>query len=270
MTIIDSFRLHAKNLHKDYKTQSIYFDKEADCDCFRYEPMFFDIDAIFLDFDIPEEKFTLNNAQHIIAKLAGFKKWPQLASASDPELQLAKLLFDNMHKISAEEWEWYIFGAESDNRMEFDAETRLDIFKQVFAEVEGHQSDQMDYRLQRIIIPIDGEDKKEKKTKAQQQPNKKAKKARKISALPLKGNDRKKFIKVANEVFPYVLERLDPRYPQIVQAIWDPAFYIDQVLLRKDMLPIDVDYALSLVEAFLVHHVMDLAEEAEIRGSYLD
>lgn len=269
MTIIDSFRLHAKNLHRDYKTQTTYFDQDAGRDCFRYEPKFFDIDAILLDFDIPEEKFTLNNAQHVISKLAGFKNWPQVAGASEPELQLAKLLFDNMHKISAEEWTWYIFGAESDNRMEFDAEMRLDIFRQVFAEVDGHQSEQMDYRLERIFIPIN-EVKKQKQPRARQLPNKGTKKVKKISKLPIKGNDRKKFLAAADESFDYVLPRLEPRYPQIIRAIWNAEFFVDQLLIKPDMIPIDIDYALSLIEAFLVHHVMDLAQEAEIRASFLD
>ena len=59
------------------------------------------------------------NAQHIIAKLAGFNKWTELAKATETELQRSKLLFDNMHKVSAEEWVWCIFGTEIDNRMNF-------------------------------------------------------------------------------------------------------------------------------------------------------
>lgn len=42
----------------------------------------------------------------------------------------------------------------------------------------------------------------------------------------------------------------------------DPKEYIDEVF-KPDMLPIDRDYALSLVETFLIHHVISLATEAD-------
>jgi hypothetical protein len=86
-------------------------------------------------------------AQHIIALLAGLDKWNDLISVSETELELAKLLFDNMHKISAEEWQWYLISNEHDNNITFDSEIKLEIFKQVFAEVDGHQSNRPDYRL---------------------------------------------------------------------------------------------------------------------------
>ncbi|MEI9911358.1 MAG: hypothetical protein WDO71_17870 [Bacteroidota bacterium] len=80
------------------------------------------------------------NAQHIIAIIAGFYKWADMLKASESELELGKLLFDNQHKTSAQEWSDYIIGAESDNNTVFDSETRLKIFKQVFANVERHSS----------------------------------------------------------------------------------------------------------------------------------
>ena len=86
-------------------------------------------------------------AQHIIAQIVGFKKWTDMLKASEPELELAKLLFDNQDKVSAEDWEMYIMGAERDNNTAFDPDTRLEIFKVVFANVEGHESTFPDYRL---------------------------------------------------------------------------------------------------------------------------
>lgn len=85
--------------------------------------------------------------QHIIAKIIGFRKWTDLLNASEVDQELAKLLFDNQDKISAEDWEMYILGAERDNNTTFDPDTRLEIFKQVFANVEGHVSTFPDYRL---------------------------------------------------------------------------------------------------------------------------
>ena len=147
MKPIDYFKLQAKNLFKDYKTQTPHSVEEAGLNLYEYSPMYFDIEGILSAFDLDEDKFSLMNAQHIIAQLAGFYKWTDMLKASVSELELAKLLFDNQHKISAEEWEDYIRGAESDNTATFSGEDRLKIFKQVFVNVEGHESFVQDYRL---------------------------------------------------------------------------------------------------------------------------
>jgi hypothetical protein len=84
-----------------------------------------------------------------------------------------------------------------------------------------------------------------------------------ISALPLVGTDRIEFIETANSVFENVLDRIEPRHPKLVRKLWDAEKYIDETLLTLDMLPIDRDYALSLIDAFLVHHVVGLAVEAD-------
>ena len=73
-------------------------------------PKFFDVDALVTNFDIEEDNFTLMNAQHIVARIARFEKWTMLLKASPSVLEMAKLLFDNMRKISSEEWEFYIVG----------------------------------------------------------------------------------------------------------------------------------------------------------------
>jgi len=52
-------------------------------------------------------------AQHIIALMSGFDKWADLVKASEAELDLAKLLFDNQDKISIEHWRKYISAIES-------------------------------------------------------------------------------------------------------------------------------------------------------------
>jgi hypothetical protein len=80
-----------------------------------------------------------------------------------------------------------------------------------------------------------------------------------ITALPLGEADRAQFIDAANKVFEKVLERMAPANPENVRKRWDAGHYIDNVLLHEDMLPISRDYALSLIDAFLVHHVADLA-----------
>ena len=148
MDHIEYFKLQAKNLLKDYKTRH-FNEKEM---IHEYEPKYFDITEIFLDFDVyddaPGFKFTLMNAQHLIAKLAGFSKWDELLKASPAELELAHLLYDNAHKISIDEWtNWYIPSSEEMNHTKFDAETKLEIFKQVFLSEDAHRSFEMPYRI---------------------------------------------------------------------------------------------------------------------------
>ncbi len=50
---------------------------------------------------------------------------------------LAKLLFDNQDKIWLEDWEMYIADAEQLNKTTFNHEDRLEIFKQVFLNIEN-------------------------------------------------------------------------------------------------------------------------------------
>ena len=136
MTHTDFFKLQAKNLLKDYQTKKK--SPEASIGDYEYTPKYFDIEGIILFFDIDEEDFSLMKAQHIIANMVGFSKWANLVKASGPELELAKLLFDNQGKVSLEDWKMYIIGAERDNKTGFDAETRLEIFQLVFLD-EGYE-----------------------------------------------------------------------------------------------------------------------------------
>lgn len=148
MNHVDFFKLQAKYLFRDYKTQTTVDG------LYTYSPKYFDIDEIFCAyhgfFDADgwdEGNLTLMKIQHLFAYMLGFNKWANLANASDTELELAKLLFDNQHKIHREEWEMYIVGVERDNSTTFDAEDRVEIFKHVFANVDGHRSHFSDYRL---------------------------------------------------------------------------------------------------------------------------
>lgn len=252
MKTINYLKLQAKNLYKDFKTQKTYFDSSLNGDYFGYTPKYFDVDALVTDYNINEKKFKLMNAQHIIAKLAGFDKWTELCDASEPTLELGKLLFVNMHKIRAEDWQYYIRDVENENEILLEDDDKLDIFKQVFADVEGHQTDGYDYRLSKSEKFTDEEPKIEKV---------KMKTSKQITVLPLTGALRAKFIKTANSVFESDLERVEVENPDEVRKLWDPEKYIDEILLKPDMLPIGQDYALSLVGAFLVHHILALLND---------
>ncbi len=141
MNHTECFKFQAKNLLKDYKTR-IFSPEDG---IYEYNPKFFDITGIFLDLDLNDDKsdfkFTLMNAQHVIAKLAGFSNWDDLLKANLSELELAHLLYDNAHKISLEEWKSYIREAELENSIKFNSETKLEIFKQVFLNSDEHRSD---------------------------------------------------------------------------------------------------------------------------------
>jgi len=84
-----------------------------------------------------------------------------------------------------------------------------------------------------------------------------------ITALPLGEADRKEFVETANAVFEKVLWRLDLEDPRAVRKLWNAEEYVDNGLLSEDMLPISRDYALSLIDAFLVHYVLGLVKQAE-------
>lgn len=266
MTTINYFKLQAKNLYKDFKTQKSYFDPNYDRSLYKYVPTFFDVDALVLDFDINEDNFTLMNAQHYIAKLAGFTKWTEMLKASPSALALSKLLFDNMHKVSVIEWDIYISIQENENGFIFEDELKLDIFKAVFAEADGHQSDGYDYRLNKggqlsnenqIVNPNKTKTIKQTKTTMQ------------ISVLPLAEDDLKEFIEVANWKFEELMQMMEPNFPGLVRKLWNPEKYIDEVF-EQSGLPIDRDYALSLVESFLVHHFITLSVEADEQAMKLN
>jgi len=134
MDSISYFKLQAKNLHRDFKTQTPLADKTISGFKYDYSPKYFQIYDIIFDFDIDEENFTLMNAQHIIANIAGFYKWATLIKASESELELAKLLFEHQDKVDLISWQDYIADAQSMNEGELDAEIQVEIFKQVVIE----------------------------------------------------------------------------------------------------------------------------------------
>ena len=84
-----------------------------------------------------------------------------------------------------------------------------------------------------------------------------------ITKIPLEGEDRVAFIEAANEAFEAVVLLIEPANPKITKALWDPQHFLDRVLLKPDMLPIDREYALRLIDACMPHHVIDLAVEAD-------
>jgi hypothetical protein len=132
MNTIDFFKLQAKNLHRDFRTKKPVTDTEENIRSYEYEPKFFDVELIIYEFNLDEEKLTLMKAQHVIAQMVGFIKWTVLIRASEADLKIAKILYENQDVIDLRRWHDYIVEAERMNQSKFDSETKLAICEQVF------------------------------------------------------------------------------------------------------------------------------------------
>lgn len=253
MTPIEYLKLQAKNLHKDFKTQTSSFDPKLRSKVYQYDPRFFKIDLIVDDFNVNEENFKLGNAQHVIAKLCGLEKWTDLSKASPEKIELSILLFTNMDRLEVRDWDQYVSDIETANKVKLDDEFKLQIFKEGFLAGEQdvyyddyrlskHDEDEIEWVKDDVVSSV---------PKA------------KISLLPLTGQDRKEFVEAANWSFERIFARIEPDNPELTRSLWDAERYIDEDLLKPEMLPIDRDYALSLVDAFLVGYVIQLAAQAD-------
>lgn len=150
MPYIDFFKRQAKNLYKDFKTKTPVFSEAINDYLYEYSPTFFEMDEIAIAWDIDEENFTLMNAQHVIAQMVGFYKWENLIHASDAELELAKLLFDNQDRVFLEEWDIYLTIAQREAKTLFSPEDKLEIFKLVAMKWDPAENRWPDYRLKRV------------------------------------------------------------------------------------------------------------------------
>lgn len=104
---LEFFKKQAKNLLKDWQTQT----KTVESDGFisyRYDWKFYDVGDLFFYYefdDKDEQDIKLVRAQHLIAKMVGFRNWNDLIHASETELELAELLlrrFKNAQDV--QEW----------------------------------------------------------------------------------------------------------------------------------------------------------------------
>lgn len=83
-----------------------------------------------------------------------------------------------------------------------------------------------------------------------------------ITEFPLTGALRKEAISVARESFARALGRMEARNPRKAMAGWDAGEYVDRIL-SADVGPIETDYALHLVEVFLVADAANAAAAAD-------
>lgn len=142
MANVEFFKQQAKKLLKDYNTRVL----DENSGLYEYNPRFYhNVDDIVMTFNINEEdELPLMKAQHIIARLSGFYKWDELIKASEPRLELGKLLLTNrdsyqekigiytniVESVIVEDWKSF----ESTYLADYDDETKLAIFKERFLE----------------------------------------------------------------------------------------------------------------------------------------
>jgi hypothetical protein len=221
-----------------------------------YEPKFFDVDAIFEDYEIDDKGFTLMSAQHLVAKMLRFNKWPDLINATKPELELAKLKFINQNKIPLVEWDFQVAGVEREHDMVFDPDDELDYYKHCLSNYDGSVIFSPTYLLEKSLAEMADNESAEPPTAYDPETSVK------ITSLPLSDEDRAEFIAEANSEFDRIAERMEPQNPKQTRELWDAENYVDE-FFNEITLPIDRDYALSLVGAFLVGHVANLAAQAD-------
>lgn len=94
MSNLEFFKKEAKNLLKDWKTRTKTVESDGSV-AYSYSPKFYDVKDLFLSYEFSdkyEQDIKLSRAQHLVAKIADFKKWNELIQASQERLELAELL----------------------------------------------------------------------------------------------------------------------------------------------------------------------------------
>ncbi|MBX3521202.1 MAG: hypothetical protein KF835_14415 [Xanthobacteraceae bacterium] len=155
MRSIDFIKLQAKNLFRDYKTQTSHDDAVLG-KSYAYDPKHFDIGKVLSDYKHilkacrwDEGNLTLMNIQHVFANMRGFEKWADFVKAFEAEPELEKLLFDNQEKLSVDAWRWQVSTKEHYKKASLTTDERLAMLKEYFLHANKGVSKTyfLDYRL---------------------------------------------------------------------------------------------------------------------------
>lgn len=108
MKNLDFFKKQAKYLVEDWKTRTANpgLDDEFEGEPYVFKSKHFDMYNVSNFFEIGDD-FSLQKAQHIIAQMAGFKKWDELIASNEDELSIARIRFMHLDPSDAAEWELY-------------------------------------------------------------------------------------------------------------------------------------------------------------------
>ena len=132
MPHLEFFKKEAKNLFKDWQTQSITTGSDGKIS-YHYDSKFYDVDSLFQFFewdDKDRQEQILARAQHLLAKIAGYKNWNELINSSETEQELAELML--RHCKNSEALIDWVQTLEYTNIGEYGVETVLDYAKQYF------------------------------------------------------------------------------------------------------------------------------------------
>lgn len=108
MKNLDYFKKQAKYLVKDWETrkENPGTDEDWDGEPYVYDGVYFEMYNMVHYYEIGDD-FCLQKAQHIIAQMAGYKKWDDLQNADEDELSLARIRFLHQDPSTANGWERY-------------------------------------------------------------------------------------------------------------------------------------------------------------------
>ena len=110
MSNLEFFKKQSKKLLKDWQTQTKTIKSDGFIS-YNYDWKFYDVNKLFNYFkfdDKDRQTIKLARAQHIIAKMVGFKKWNELILASEKELESAELILrkfkttQDIHELTSE------------------------------------------------------------------------------------------------------------------------------------------------------------------------
>ncbi len=110
MSNLEFFKKQSKKLLKDWQTQTKTIKSDGSIS-YNYDWKFYDVNKLFNYFkfdDKDRQTIKLARAQHIIAKMVGFKKWNELILASEKELESAELILrkfkttQDIHELTSE------------------------------------------------------------------------------------------------------------------------------------------------------------------------
>ena len=108
MKNLDYFKKQAKYLVKDWETRKVNpgTDEDWEGEPYVYDGEYFEMYNVVHFYEVGDD-FGLQKAQHIIAQMAGFRKWDDLLKADEDELALARIRFLHLDPSVSENWDRY-------------------------------------------------------------------------------------------------------------------------------------------------------------------
>ena len=161
MKNIDFFKKQAKYLVEDWKTRTINpgLNDEFEGEPYLYDSRHFDMYYLSKIYELGDN-FSLQKAQHIIAQMAGFKKWDELSNSNEDELSIARIRFMHLSEWDKPNWELYCKTVKWDK---VPLESKFPIIKQqlynkmsFFLDVSQYYQEEILYGMEREVALFNG------------------------------------------------------------------------------------------------------------------